>query len=60
MGEIFLQVLAQIYKSKIEVEDGIKELYIDCPAVQQQKGSVDCGVFAIAFAFHLGKCIMPS
>ena len=28
-------------------------LYVDVPAVQQQRGVLDCGVFAIAFAVHL-------
>ena len=28
-------------------------LYVDVPSVQQWRGILDCGVFAIAFAVHL-------
>ncbi len=30
-------------------------MFFEVPAVQQQKGGTDCGVFAIAFAYHAGK-----
>ena len=41
--------LAQIYKTRIEKEHGAESV-----AVQQQVGSMDCGVFAIPFAFYAG------
>lgn len=48
--------LAQVYKTKIEDHgENTKELFFEVPAVQQQKGGTDCGVFAIAFAYHAGK-----
>ena len=28
-------------------------LFVDVPYIQQQRGLVDCGVFAIGFAVHL-------
>ena len=28
-------------------------LFVDVPYIQQQRGLVDCGVFAISFAVHL-------
>jgi len=47
--------LALIYKSRVEEDDnGEKTLVIEIPAVQQQSGTSDCGVFAIAFAYHAG------
>ena len=55
-----LQVqLAQIYKTCItkeeDEEDGYKFLEINAPAVQLQQGVKDCGVFAIAFAYHAAR-----
>ena len=51
-----LQVqLAQIYRLAIQEEDGDKCLEIKVPAVQQQRGKVDCGVFAVAYAFHAAR-----
>lgn len=53
-----LQVqLALIYKNGIAEEKDKKFLLVKSPAVQQQRGSTDCGVFAIAFAYHAGKQI---
>ena len=31
---------------------------IEYPAVQQQTGGKDCGVFAIAFAYHAGIVVI--
>ena len=55
-----LQVqLAQIYKTCITKEEdeeyGYKFLEINVPAVQLQQGVKDCGVFAIAFAYHAAR-----
>ena len=44
--------LAQVYKTKIEREGSHKTLNVECLALQQQHGGPDCGVFAIAFAYH--------
>ena len=34
----------------------VKVLTINCPSVQQQKrGSMNCGVFAIAYAYHAAR-----
>ena len=45
--------LAQVYKTKIDYGgENSKELFFEVPAVQQQKGGTDCGIFAIAFAYH--------
>ena len=50
-----LQVqLSLIYKTSIVEEENTKFICVDCPAVQQQLGSTDCGVFAVAFAYHAG------
>ena len=47
--------LAQVYKTKIDYGgENSKELFFEVPAVQQQKGGTDCGIFAIAFAYHAG------
>ena len=56
-----LQVqLAQISTSCItkeegEEEDGYKFLQIEVAAVQMQQGETDCGLFAIAFAYHAAR-----
>ena len=48
--------LPLIYKSLLQPgEGGKKTLAIEYPRVSQQIGRKDCGVFAIAFAFHAGK-----
>ena len=50
--------LALIYKSRTEEDDnGEKTLFVEIPAVQQQSGASDCGLFAIAFAYHAGMSI---
>ena len=46
--------LTRIYRPEYEDE---KFLSSECPAVQQQQGSIDCGVFAIAFPSHAGIII---
>ena len=46
--------LALIYKTRIKERVDVKFFPIEYPAVQQQKGGKDCGVFAIAFAYHTG------
>ena len=45
--------LAHIYRSLQTHEDGDLMLEINVPTVQQQFGSCDCGLFAIAFTLHL-------
>ena len=53
--------LAQIYRVSIqEEEDGDKFLTVKVPAVQQQTGKVDCGIFAIAFAYHAASGDNPA
>ena len=54
--------LAQIYMTLIKEEDGNEEegngykyLELKVPALQVQSGGKDCGVFAIAFAYHAAK-----
>ncbi len=51
-----LQVqLSLIYNTSIVEEENTKFICVNCPTVQQhQLGSTDCGVFAIAFAYHAG------
>ena len=48
--------LALVYRALITVEEDGEEvdphLIVHIPPVQQQKGSSDCGVYAIAFAVH--------
>ena len=48
--------LALVYRPLITVEEDGEEvdphLVVRIPPVQQQKGSSDCGVYAIAFAVH--------
>ena len=48
--------LALVYRPLITVEEDGEEvdphLIVHIPPVQQQKGSSDCGVYAIAFAVH--------
>ena len=55
-----LQVqLVQIHKTCItreeDEEDGYKFLEINVTAVQLQQGVQNCGVFAIAFAYHAAR-----
>lgn len=52
--------LALIYRSLVDKNDSdddeeaeFAELCAHIPAVQQQKGGMDCGLFSIAFALHL-------
>ena len=51
--------LALIYRLSVSREDeegdelDLPTLFVDVPYIQQQRGLVDCGVFAIAFAVHL-------
>ena len=45
--------LALVYRAMITAEeDEDPHLVVHVPPVQQQNGSNDCGVFAIAFAVH--------
>ena len=48
--------LALVYRTLITVEEDGEEvdphLIVHIPPVQQQKGSSDCGLYAIAFAVH--------
>ena len=48
--------LCLIYRTLIKVEinssDETGHLIVQFPCTQKQKGGSDCGVFAIAFAFH--------
>ena len=44
--------LAQCYRDYV---DGMGELHVDVPPVQQQRGATDCGLFGIAFASELAK-----
>ena len=48
--------LALIYRVFIENdEDGEMSLPVYVPSLQQQKGTNDCGVFAIAFAYYMAS-----
>ena len=49
--------LKQIYRGKVEKNGS---LIINEMSVQQQENSYDCGLFAIAFAFHLAQGDEPS
>ena len=49
--------LAQCYNGLVDAMD---ELTVDIPSVQQQSGSVDCGLFAEAYAFELANGKRPS
>ena len=48
--------LCQIYKALIQINKGEEEsagkLVVNVTQVQQQSGSSDCGIFAIAYALH--------
>ena len=44
--------LAEVYKTLKTQEDDVTSLAVQIPPVQQQNGSNDCGLFAIAFALH--------
>ena len=48
--------LAQCYQTLI---DEFGRLEVDIPPVQTQTGSVDCGLFAIAFAYELAVGNLP-
>lgn len=50
--------LAQIYRVFIDdlEDDGIETtLTVHVPRLQKQRGSNDCGCFAIAFAYHMAR-----
>ena len=49
--------LKQIYRGKAEKNGS---LIVNEMSVQQQENSYDCGLFAIAFAFHLAQGDEPS
>ena len=42
--------LLQLYHPTLPQDSG---LLAECPCVQQQEGSYDCGLFAIAWTYHL-------
>ena len=44
--------LALIYRPLISGEEVDPHLVVHIPSVQQQQGSSDCGLYAIAFALH--------
>ena len=46
-----MQGLMVIHREQGWMND-TQNLYVHIPPVQQQRGSADCGVVAIAFAFH--------
>ena len=47
------------YAPRLYHRVGDEELRIVVPTVQQQRGSSDCGVFAVAFLFHLALGDLP-
>ena len=51
--------LAQVYRLKAISGEGVNhlkpQLTVQIPSIPQQKGSTDCGVFAIAYAYHAAK-----
>eukprot|EP00731_Ephydatia_muelleri_P000823 Em0001g823a len=51
--------LCQVYRTSICESAGNSFLAVNVATVQKQRGSDDCGVFAIAFALHaaLGHCL---
>ena len=53
--------LARIYKELIKSDDDgdQTDLCINIAPIQQQKGSTDCGIFAIAFALHIALNDIP-
>ena len=52
--------LAAVYKLQASTLDEGLQLMVNVPMVQQQKGGTDCGVFAIAFAYHAARGNDPS
>ena len=45
-----------LYKLKSNFgENGIPVLSVNIPSILQQEGSEDCGVFAIAYAYHAAR-----
>lgn len=55
--------LARMYRGYVQLEDedgeGMAELCISIPQVQQQLGGYDCGLFAVAFALHIAMNDIP-
>ena len=54
--------LVAVYKlqaSNSTLDVGL-QLMVNVPMVQRQKGGTDCGVFAIAFAYHAARGNAPS
>ena len=51
--------LCQVYRTSIRERRGNSFLAVNVAAVKMQRGTDDCGLFAIAFALHaaLGHCI---
>ena len=47
--------LTAMYKHEACTGDGDLRLVVKVPAVQRQLGGKDCGVFAIAFAYHAAR-----
>ena len=47
--------LAAVYKLKARTDDVSHHLVVKVPTVQRQVGGTDCGVFAIAFAYHAAR-----
>jgi hypothetical protein len=45
--------LAVLYKSAVVVDDSFRNLVVNIPNIQQQRGYSDCGLFAIANAVRL-------
>ena len=52
--------LAAVYKLQASTLDDGLQLMVNVPMVQRQKGGTDCGVFAIAFAYHAARGNDPS
>ena len=51
--------LAQVYKLTTDLEEGCNhvepQLTVRVPTIPQQEGSKDCGVYAIANAYHAAR-----
>ncbi len=45
--------LLQLYHPTLPQDRQDSGLLAECPSVQQQEGSYDCGLFAITWAYHL-------
>ena len=56
LSSLLTHQLALVYRTLITVEEDGEEvdphLVVHIPPVQQQKGTTDCGLYAIAFAVH--------